>query len=62
MIETEVKKEVDEAVKKARNDPEIPLEELSADVYSVPIDNEIRGVSPWDTLTHKRIGVATNQP
>ncbi|KAF4526104.1 hypothetical protein B566_EDAN007598 [Ephemera danica] len=62
LIETEIKKEVDEATRKAKSESEIAMEELPADIYSAPLETEVRGITPWDTLTHKRIGVAVNQP
>lgn len=43
-IDKEVRKEVDEAVKRAKSDPELPLEELYTHVYKeIPANYEIRG-------------------
>lgn len=61
-IEAEIKKEVDEATRKAKSESEIGMEELPGDIYSAPLETEVRGITPWDPLTHKRIGVAVNQP
>lgn len=47
-IETDVKKEIDEAVKKAKVDPELPVSELYTDVYSqLPEGFEIRGLDAY---------------
>jgi TPP-dependent pyruvate/acetoin dehydrogenase alpha subunit len=54
-IDAEVKKEVDEGVKAAKSDPEIDLEELYADVYVNPIEENIRGITPFTVHKHKRI-------
>ena len=51
---------IDEAVKRAKSDKEIGLDELAADICVDPIDNRIRGVTAFDTLNHKRIGAAVN--
>ena len=43
-IDKDVRKEVDEAVKRAKTDPELPVEELYTHVYKEdPEDFEIRG-------------------
>jgi hypothetical protein len=36
------------------------MEELPADIYSAPLEDEIRNVAPWEPLHHKRIGAAVN--
>ncbi|CAB3371830.1 Hypothetical predicted protein [Cloeon dipterum] len=59
-IDAEVKKEVDEATRKAKSDSEIPMEELPADIYAAPLEEEVRNVAPWEPLRHKRIGSAVN--
>jgi TPP-dependent pyruvate/acetoin dehydrogenase alpha subunit len=59
-IDSEVKKEVDEAARKAKTDTEIPMEELPADIYSAPLEENVRNVAPWEPLHHKRIGAAVN--
>lgn len=54
-IDNAVKREVDDAVLAARSDPEIPLSELYADVYSRPLEQTIRGVTPF--TEHKHISI-----
>merc|ERR1712137_26345 len=56
----EVRSVIDVAVKRAKSDKEIGLDELAADICVNPIDTRIRGVTAFDTLTHKRIGPAVN--
>jgi len=59
-IEQEVRQEVDEATKLAKADVEIGTEELSADVYVQPAETTIRGITPFSSWTHQRIGAAVN--
>jgi pyruvate dehydrogenase E1 component alpha subunit len=59
-IDAEIKKEVDEAVKSARGDPEIPLSELYADVYVNPIEKSIRGLTPFTQHQHISIEKPNN--
>ena len=59
-MDNEIKNEIDDAVKKAKADNEIALEELTYDVYSNPLENIIRGIDPWSPLQHKRFGPAVN--
>merc|ERR1712083_523757 len=59
-IEIEVKKSVDEDVKKAKTDSEIGAEELFYDVYEKNIGGKIRGIAPWDQHEHKKTQVAAN--
>jgi len=54
-IDADVRKEVDEAVKIAKTDKEIPEAELAADVYFNPLENQIRGSTPFTPYTHQRI-------
>lgn len=60
-IDTEVRKEVDESVKVAKTDKEIPVQELAADVYLNPLETTIRGCTPFDPYTHQRISKVINQ-
>lgn len=55
-----MKGEIDEAVKKAKADTEVPLSELAGDIYSKPLETTIRGVTPFKNLEHIRIGPAEN--
>lgn len=57
-VETECRKEVDEAVALARTDPEIGAEELYADVYLNPLEPKIRGTTSGTYHQHLRL----NQP
>ena len=60
-IDTDVRKEVDEAVKIAKTDKEIAVQELAADVYSEPIETVIRGTTPFDPYNHQRLSKIINQ-
>merc|ERR1712066_131084 len=59
-IEVEVKKSVDEDVKKARSDREIDVEELFYDMYESNLQGKIRGIAPWDKHVHKKTVQAQN--
>ena len=59
-IEVEVKKKVDEDVKKARSDAEIEVDELFYDMYENNLQGKIRGITPWDKHTHKKTIEAQN--
>uniref|UniRef100_A0A8D8TZ25 Pyruvate dehydrogenase E1 component subunit alpha n=1 Tax=Cacopsylla melanoneura TaxID=428564 RepID=A0A8D8TZ25_9HEMI len=59
-IDTEVKAEIDATLKKARADVEIGPDELTGDIYAEPLESAIRGTTPFNTFTHKRIGKAVN--
>lgn len=59
-MESEIKKQIDKAVKAAKADVEIPLEELTADIYTTCLESSIRNVTPFNPLTHIRIGPAVN--
>ncbi|KAL5243622.1 hypothetical protein ACI65C_011032 [Semiaphis heraclei] len=59
-IDSEIKIEIDQAVIKSKEDEEITLDELASDVYSKPLENEHRGVVPWQKIKHVRIGPAIN--
>ncbi|CAL7952058.1 unnamed protein product [Xylocopa violacea] len=59
-IENEIKKVVDDAVKAAKADTEIPLTELTADIYANCLEKEIRNVTPFNPLPHTRLGPAVN--
>lgn len=59
-IDLQVRQVIDDAVKRAKSDKEIGLDELAADVAVNIIDPRIRGVSSFDSLTHKRLGPAVN--
>lgn len=56
-----MKKEVDEATAKAKQDTEIGLDELTADICVQFLEPNIRNVTPYAPLSHKRIGPAVNK-
>ena len=59
-IEVDVKKKVDEDVKKAKADGEIGVEELFYDIYENNNGGTIRGITPWDQHEHKKTTTAQN--
>ncbi|KAK4292793.1 hypothetical protein Pmani_034459 [Petrolisthes manimaculis] len=59
-IDIDVRKEIDEAVKVAKTDKEIAVQELAADIYSNPLETTIRGTTPFDPYTHQRISKIIN--
>ena len=59
-IEVDVKKQVDEDVKKAKSDTEIGVEELFFDMYEDNLQGKIRGIAPWDKHEHKKTQKAQN--
>jgi len=54
-IDGAVRKEVDDAVKVAKTDKEIPVAELAADIYYEPLETQIRGTTPFTPYTHMKI-------
>lgn len=54
-IETEARREVDEATAQAKSDAEVGLEELYTDVYVEPLQPTIRGTTPDARHPHKRM-------
>jgi len=56
----EIKTEVDAAVKIAKSEAEIGMEELTGDIYVENLEGKIRGVVPWQLYDHKRVGKAVN--
>lgn len=55
VIDAEVKKEVDEATKKAKSDPNINVDELTWDIYAQDENcKTVRNNIPNSELTHKR--------
>ncbi|XP_014262376.1 probable pyruvate dehydrogenase E1 component subunit alpha, mitochondrial [Cimex lectularius] len=55
-IDSEVKKEIDAAVMRAKTDPEVPLEELTGDICLNFVEPKVRNVLPWHPLKHKNFG------
>jgi len=52
---------VDAATKIAKNEPEIGIEELAADIYSVNLETQIRNILPNEALKHTNVGPAKNK-
>lgn len=60
-LEVRIKKEVDDAAKRARTDKEIGLHELTADIYSNPkLNEDVRNILPNQPLKHISIGKPVN--
>lgn len=59
-IENEIRQSVDENVKKAKADIEVPLDELCADIYAENLEESVRNITPFNPLQHKRVGPAVN--
>ncbi|XP_066254408.1 pyruvate dehydrogenase E1 component subunit alpha, mitochondrial-like isoform X1 [Euwallacea similis] len=59
-IDAKIRTEVDEATKKAKADKEVGLDELAADIYAHNLEGDIRGISLFQPLKHKRLGPAVN--
>ncbi|XP_067011088.2 pyruvate dehydrogenase E1 component subunit alpha type II, mitochondrial [Anabrus simplex] len=59
-IETDIRVAVDGVTKQAKNDSEIGLDELTADIYSAPLELTIRNVLPGEPLQHKRLSTPQN--
>ncbi|RWS14181.1 putative pyruvate dehydrogenase E1 component subunit alpha-like protein [Dinothrombium tinctorium] len=59
-IEAEAKNEIDEAVKIAKSDSELSKEHLYADIYANPLEEEIRGLTPFTTHKHQRVATPIN--
>lgn len=60
MIESDVKKVVEEAGEKAKTDKFVGLDELATDIYAKEIEKSVRNVSPFIPLSHKRVGSPIN--
>lgn len=54
-IDAQVRKEVDEATKQAKVEPEIGVEELTGDIYYNNLEPYIRGVHPDANLQHVNV-------
>lgn len=60
-IEAQIRGEVDDAQKKAKLDNEVPMAELTTDVYAKPENlSTIRGANPSSELPHATLGRAVN--
>ncbi|CAH0397152.1 unnamed protein product [Chilo suppressalis] len=54
-IDAKVRTEVDEATKQAKSEPEIGVEELSADIYYNCVEENIRGILPNAPMKHLEV-------
>ncbi|XP_018321540.1 probable pyruvate dehydrogenase E1 component subunit alpha, mitochondrial isoform X2 [Agrilus planipennis] len=59
-INADVKKEVDEATEISKTDSSIGLDELATDIYANNLEPQIRNTTPFNPLTHNRLGKAVN--
>ncbi|XP_049776491.1 pyruvate dehydrogenase E1 component subunit alpha, mitochondrial-like [Schistocerca cancellata] len=59
-LESEIRTEIDDAVKLAKSEKECNLEELTADIYASSQEISVRGTLPWSSLKHKNIGKPIN--
>ncbi|XP_046667981.1 pyruvate dehydrogenase E1 component subunit alpha type II, mitochondrial-like isoform X2 [Homalodisca vitripennis] len=59
-LDGEIKAIVDAAVKQAKSDAEVGMDDLAGDIYVNNLEGKIRGTVPWHQLEHKRIGTAAN--
>ncbi|CAG9763876.1 unnamed protein product [Ceutorhynchus assimilis] len=59
-VDAQIKTDIDTATEQAKKDKEIGLDELSADITANHLGSDIRGVSIFAPLKHKRIGPAIN--
>lgn len=59
-IELEIRKSVDQDVKKAKSDGEIDVSELYNDVYENNLHGKLRGIAPWDLHNHSKTQKAIN--
>lgn len=55
-----MKTNIEVATKQARDDGEIALEELSADVYAKPLEESARGILPWQQWELKTLNKPQN--
>ncbi|KPJ18851.1 hypothetical protein RR48_05789 [Papilio machaon] len=54
-IDAQVRKEVDEATKQAKSEPEVGQEELTGDIYRNNLESLIRGLHPAAPLQHYEV-------
>ena len=59
-IDGQIRKEVDEAVKVAKSDPELDEVELYGDIYNKCLEPTIRGITPFTEHTSKNTGRIIN--
>ncbi|XP_075215229.1 putative pyruvate dehydrogenase E1 component subunit alpha, mitochondrial [Lycorma delicatula] len=59
-IDKQIKDEINIAAQKCKSDPEVSVDEMTADIYSLPIEEYVRGTHPWQRFQHKRVGTTLN--
>lgn len=59
-IEKDERVNVEEASKKATADKEVPLDELTADIYAKTIEKNVRGVTYYQSMPHKNVVTPAN--
>jgi len=59
-IDTQIRKEVDDAVKIAKSDPELDVSELYGDIYAKYLDENVRGPTPFTVYQSKNTGHIIN--
>jgi pyruvate dehydrogenase E1 component alpha subunit len=60
-LDKKVKKIVDGAIKAAKADKEVGLEELTYDIYANQVIPEVRSVNPFQNMKHKTTGLVINR-
>lgn len=60
VMEIGIRADVDDAMKKAKADKEISVEELTADIYAKPDIPTVKNVLPINPLIHKTVSKAIN--
>jgi len=59
-IDLKARADIDKAVKEAKADPEISMEELAADIYALNLEGPIRGIVSGDQIKHINVGPQVN--
>ncbi|XP_011505777.1 PREDICTED: probable pyruvate dehydrogenase E1 component subunit alpha, mitochondrial [Ceratosolen solmsi marchali] len=54
-MENDIRKEVDDAIKSAKSDKEVPISELTTDIYANNLEKIIRNTTPFKPLIHSSI-------
>jgi hypothetical protein len=54
-MENDIRKEVDDAVKISKLDKEIPICELTTDVYAHNLEKNVRNTTPFKPLIHSSL-------
>ena len=59
-IDAQIRKEVDDAVKIAKTDPELEFDELFGDIYVNCLEDKIRGITPFTAHRSRNTGKMFN--